>query len=135
MVEGEVVRVDTSLVTVPVSVRDRQGRYARGDAYLNELAMRTGGRLYRGNSVINVSQAFEWVAEGLRRQYSIGYYPKAAGKNGERRQIKVQVGRPELVVQARDSYVYTQKKAEEKEAGGAQPKGSDTQHQLLSGGR
>jgi VWFA-related protein len=83
--------------------------YARGDAYLNELASRTGGRMYRGNSVVNVSQAFEWVAEELRRQYSIGYYPKAAGKNGERRQIKVQVGRPELVVQARDSYVYSQK--------------------------
>jgi Ca-activated chloride channel family protein len=91
--------------------------YARGDAYLNELAQRTGGRMYRGNSVVNVSQAFEWVAEELRRQYSIGYYPKAAGKNGERRQIRVQVDQPNLAVQARDSYVYSQKKGDDKEAG------------------
>jgi VWFA-related protein len=91
--------------------------YARGDAYLNELAQRTGGRMYRGNSVVNISQAFEWVAEELRRQYSLGYYPKAAGKSGERRQVKVQVNQPNLAVQARDSYVYSQKKAEDKKGG------------------
>ena len=73
--------------------------------------------MYRGNSVVNVSQAFEWVAEELRRQYSIGYYPKAAGKNGERRQIRVEVNQPNLAVQARDSYVYSQKKGDDKEAG------------------
>src|SRR5215204_2098424 len=28
VVEGDVVRVETSLVTIPVSVRDRSGRYA-----------------------------------------------------------------------------------------------------------
>jgi VWFA-related protein len=99
--------------------------YARGDAYLTELAQRTGGRVYRGNSVINISQAFAWVAEELRRQYSLGYYPKSAGRVGERRQIKVQVDQPNLVVQARDGYVYSQKKAEEKLEGGSQPKERD----------
>lgn len=93
--------------------------YARGDAYLDELAQRTGGRVYRGNSVVNISQAFAWVAEELRRQYSLGYYPEASGRVGERRQIKVQVSQPNLVVQSRDGYVYSQKKAVEKEEGGA----------------
>lgn len=88
------------------------GDYARGEAYLTELAQRTGGRLYRGNSVINISQAFEWVADELRRQYSLGYYPKSSGREGQRRQIKVQVSQPNLVVQARDSYIYSQRKAE-----------------------
>jgi len=107
--------------------------YARGDAYLTELAQVTGGRMYRGNSVINISQAFAWVAEELRRQYSIGYYPKAVAQGGERRQIKVQVSQPELIVQARDSYVYSQKKSEEKETGGAQTKETETPRQRLSG--
>lgn len=107
--------------------------YARGDAYLNELAQVTGGRMYRGNSVINISQAFAWVAEELRRQYSIGYYPKAVAGGSERRRIKVQVSQPELIVQARDSYVYSQKKAEEKESGGAQTKETETPRQRLSG--
>jgi Ca-activated chloride channel homolog len=109
--------------------------YARGDAYLNELARASGGRMYRGNSYVNISQAFEWVAEELRRQYSLGYYPKAAGKSGERRQIRVQVNRPELAVQARDSYVYSQKKVEEKGAGGAQSKEQDAKRQQLGGSR
>ena len=104
-----------------------------GDAYMNELAQRTGGRMYRGNSVVNISQAFEWVAEELRRQYSLGYYPKAAGKGGERRQIRVEVSQPNLAVQARDSYVYSQKKSEDKQEGGAQPKDSDEQRRHLSG--
>jgi VWFA-related protein len=90
------------------------GDYARGEAYLIELAQRTGGRLYRGNSVVNISQAFAWVAEELRRQYSLGYYPKATGSEGQRRQIRVQVSQPNLVVQARDSYIYSQKKVEAK---------------------
>jgi VWFA-related protein len=110
------------------------GDYARADAYLNELALRTGGRLYRGNSVINISQSFAWVAEELRRQYSLGYYPKAAGKNGERRRIKVEVTRPELLVQARDSYVYSRQKSEENEAGGQPPpKESEKPRQRLDG--
>ncbi|MBV9928479.1 MAG: VWA domain-containing protein [Acidobacteria bacterium] len=108
--------------------------YARGDAYLGELALRTGGRVYRGSSVINISQAFAWVAEELRRQYSLGYYPKAAGREGRRR-LKVEVGRPELVVQARDGYVYTKKREETKEAGGASPKDADAQPRRLNGAR
>lgn len=109
--------------------------YARGEAYLNELAQRTGGRMYRGNSVVNISQAFAWVAEELRRQYSLGYYPKASGKNGERRQIKVEVNQPNLAVQARDSYVYAQKKAEEKETDGERSKEPASPRQRLNGRR
>ncbi|HWW74471.1 MAG TPA: VWA domain-containing protein [Pyrinomonadaceae bacterium] len=109
------------------------GDYERGDAYLNQLAMRTGGRMYRGNSFVNISQAFAWVAEELRRQYSLGYYPKSAGKNGERRQIKVQVAQPDLVVQSRDSYVY--RKADEKEAGGEPAAKPGSPPQRLNGTR
>lgn len=86
------------------------------DKYLQELAQKTGGRFYRGDSLANITQAFEWVAEELRRQYSLGYYPSQAAQDGQRRQIKVRVDRPTLVVLSRDSYVYTKKKADEKEA-------------------
>jgi hypothetical protein len=44
----------------------------------------------------------------LRRQYSLGYYPARQPRSGERRRIKVRVGRPDVVVQARDSYVFGQ---------------------------
>jgi VWFA-related protein len=77
--------------------------------YLFELARRTGGRLYNGGSLTGISQAFAQIAEELRRQYSLGYYPKQAGQTGQRRQIKVRVNQPNLVVLARDSYIYSPK--------------------------
>ncbi|HKR01309.1 MAG TPA: VWA domain-containing protein, partial [Pyrinomonadaceae bacterium] len=82
--------------------------YQRGRMYLSELAQRTGGRLYNGGSMLGVSQAFTQIAEELRRQYSLGYYPKSAGQEGQRRRIKVRVSQPNLVVLARDSYIYSQ---------------------------
>ncbi|HWT00893.1 MAG TPA: VWA domain-containing protein [Pyrinomonadaceae bacterium] len=83
--------------------------YQHGRMYLSELARVTGGRLYNGSSMLGLSQAFAHVAEELRRQYSLGYYPKRGGQAGQRRQIKVRVKHPNLVVRARDSYVYTPK--------------------------
>jgi Ca-activated chloride channel family protein len=83
----------------------------RGGAYLRELAQRTGGRFYNGDTLSGISQAFALIAEELRRQYSLGYYPRnSASATQQRRQIKVRVNQPNLVVTARDSYIYSQKK-------------------------
>lgn len=80
--------------------------YALGRSYLSELAAATGGRVYRPESTPGgLSAAFEGIAEELRSQYNIGYYPQTEGASGERRQIKVRVNRPNLVVRARDSYI------------------------------
>jgi hypothetical protein len=45
------------------------------------------------------------IAEELRRQYSLGYYPKEPTSAGQRREIRVRVSKPGLAVRARDSYV------------------------------
>lgn len=79
--------------------------YERANAYLQELALRTGARGYRADSTSNLSQAFALIAEELRRQYSLGYYPKTAAQPGQRRQIRVRVNQPGLIVRARDSYI------------------------------
>jgi hypothetical protein len=79
--------------------------YDRADAYLNDLAGKTGARLYRADDLRNLTQSFAYIAEELRRQYSLGYYPKQSAQAGQRRQIKVRVMRPNLVVRARDSYI------------------------------
>lgn len=86
--------------------------YRRADSYLHDLAQVTGGRFYRGDSLQNISESFAQIAEELRRQYSLGYYPKQSARQDQRRQIKVRVNQPGLVVQARDSYIYSQKNAD-----------------------
>jgi len=80
--------------------------YERGNAYLHDLARLTGARLYRADTTNDIAGAFSLVAEELRRQYSLGYYPKQQGQSGQRRRIKVRVMRPDLAVQARDSYIF-----------------------------
>ena len=84
------------------------GDYKRAVKYLHALSESTGGRFYSGDSIFGIGQAFTWIAEELGRQYSLGYYPNTPGKTGERRQVKVKVTEPELVVKSRDSYIYTE---------------------------
>jgi VWFA-related protein len=81
--------------------------------YLHELADTSGGQYFRGDTLSDVSSAFAEVAETLRRQYSLGYYPRPVGAAGQVRQVKVRVNQPNLVVKTRDSYIYA-KKAEAK---------------------
>ncbi|HEY9401898.1 MAG TPA: VWA domain-containing protein, partial [Pyrinomonadaceae bacterium] len=80
--------------------------YERGDAYLRDMARLSGARVYRAETTRDIEGAFSLVAEELRRQYSLGYYPKQQGQAGQRRHIKVRVTRPDLAVRARDSYIY-----------------------------
>jgi VWFA-related protein len=79
--------------------------YDRADKYLHALANETGGRLYQANDTTQLADSFSRIAEELRRQYSLGYYPKTENADDNaRREIKVRVKRPDLAVKARDSY-------------------------------
>jgi len=82
-----------------------KAEYDRADKYLHALADETGGRLYQANDTRQLADAFSRIAEELRRQYSIGYYPKSDNADDiARREIKVRVKRSDLAVKARDSY-------------------------------
>lgn len=80
--------------------------YALGKKYLEELAAYTGGGVFiPEKNPGGLQAAFEGIAEELRRQYNIAYYPENVGKVGQRKQIKVRVYRPNLIIRARDSYI------------------------------
>jgi Mg-chelatase subunit ChlD len=79
--------------------------YRRAAEYLGNLTSNTGGRLFHASKDGGLTQAFDRVAEELRRQYSLGYYPAIEGKTGERRRIKVKVNRQKTSVRARDGYI------------------------------
>jgi VWFA-related protein len=82
--------------------------YENGRLYMEALANNSGGRSFDAQSLYNVESAFSGIAEELRRQYSIGYYPDKVGQVGERRQIKIRVMRPAVVVRAKTSYIVGQ---------------------------
>lgn len=84
----------------------RKEDYERADQYLIAMAERTGGRLHKANDTTQLAQAFSSIAEELRRQYSLGYYPQnATAQSDARRQIKVSVDRSNVAVRARNSYL------------------------------
>lgn len=82
--------------------------YETGRRYLEAIAQKSGGRKFEAQSITNVSAAFSGIAEELRRQYSLGYYPVKVGTVGERKQIKVRVMRQGVVVRAKNSYIVGQ---------------------------
>lgn len=88
--------------------------YQKADQYLNEMANRTGGRLYQAGTIDNLTLAFSKIAAELREYYSLGFYPKADAKNGKKHKIKVRVNHDGAVVQARDSYVIGKKEKKNK---------------------
>lgn len=79
--------------------------YATGGTYLRALSDETGGRVYNADSLVDIKQSFDAIMDELGRQYSLGYYPKGQARAGEKRDIKVRVRVPNLVVKARESYI------------------------------
>lgn len=74
--------------------------------YLQALAAETGGRFYRADDLEMIKQSFAAVAEELRRQYSIGYYPKADSSRKGARTIRVEIDRPDAEVMMRKTSIY-----------------------------
>jgi VWFA-related protein len=92
------------------------GDYRRAVRYLHALSDTTAGRFYSGDSLFGIGQAFTWIAEELGRQYSLGYYPNTAGKDGERRLVKVKTTESDLVVKSRESYIYAESRKNAKDS-------------------
>jgi Ca-activated chloride channel family protein len=80
--------------------------YEQANRYLRDLAESTGARQFQADSMSNLTYAFGNIAEELRRQYSLGFYPKNQPQEGQRRQVRVRVNQPNLAVRTRDSYIF-----------------------------
>lgn len=78
--------------------------YRTADSYLNDLAARSGGEVYRADTLASLPDAFARIASELRNQYSLGYYPSNPSRRGKYRKIQVKVARKGAVVRARPGY-------------------------------
>jgi VWFA-related protein len=72
-------------------------------ALLLRLADESAGGLYR-SEVVDLKKTFARVADGLRHQYLLAFYPDPSRVDGMQHALKVTVARPDLVVRARSSY-------------------------------
>jgi VWFA-related protein len=69
-----------------------------------KLSEETGGRTIELSSEKNLMEAFDQISEELRSQYTVGYYPENAKKDGKFRKIRVATINKDYRVLARKGY-------------------------------
>ncbi|HMG35745.1 MAG TPA: VWA domain-containing protein [Blastocatellia bacterium] len=80
------------------------GLYDIARKELRSVAERTGGRVYPVKTLDELKEVYKQIADDLRSQYSLGYYPANSSRDGNWREIRVEVKRPGAIVQARSGY-------------------------------
>jgi len=103
----EAAQKSDSMVYV-ILIADRgfygMGGYS-GDREMKKLCEETGGRVIPvGNKQDKLKQAFDQIANELRSQYSIGYTPTNAKRDGSFRHVQVKTKDGNYRVQARAGY-------------------------------
>jgi len=87
-----------------------QGRSRRGDdgneaaeRFLEKLADVTGGRLFKQKEA-DLKDAFQQIADEMKRQYLVGFYPLEEDSTRAVHQVKVGVDRPGASVRSKSEY-------------------------------
>jgi VWFA-related protein len=70
----------------------------------HKIADATGGRVIEVSSEKHLQEAFDQISEELRSEYTLGYYPTNAARDGKFRKIKVETTDKDLKVLARKGY-------------------------------
>lgn len=86
------------------SKRELDHAYRTADEYLQQLAEMSGGIVERADKLGDLKPALGRIAEELRHQYLLGYYPSNRQKDERTRKISVRVTRPNVIVRARPAY-------------------------------
>jgi len=99
------------IIMYSVNVVDREfyrrqggGLGFSGDSALKKLSEESGGRVIRVDNPRDTALAFEQLSRELRTQYSLGYTPINAARDGSFRKIRVQIRNGDYKVQARRGY-------------------------------
>ncbi len=70
---------------------------------MRDLAEITSGRFY-ASEVTDLKKTFGLIAEELRHQYRLGFYPGEIQKDGSVHQLQVKVDASNVAVRARQQY-------------------------------
>lgn len=84
--------------------RDRQERRSEfAIEFLTRLSEVSAGRFYNSETA-DLWRTFSLIADELRNQYRLGFYPDALARDGSLHRLKVKLDKPEFVVRARTQY-------------------------------
>jgi VWFA-related protein len=78
--------------------------YGEANSYMRSLTSLTGGAVFEASTFDATRSAFAYIADELRNQYVVGYYPKNQKADGKFHKIKLEVSRKDVQVRARSGY-------------------------------
>lgn len=78
-----------------------------GEGDLRKMSNETGGHVFSVSNKHPLSETFKEIQDELRNQYSIGYVPTNANRDGSFRHIEIKVDNKDDRVQARSGYYAT----------------------------
>jgi VWFA-related protein len=99
----EVVGVTPRRPSAKIRSAEWDEREQNAAQYLRELSELSAGRFYESN-VTEFDNAFRQIADELRAQYLIGFYPDKSKLDGNPHTLEVQVQVPDVSVRCRKSY-------------------------------
>ncbi|HWP53148.1 MAG TPA: VWA domain-containing protein [Pyrinomonadaceae bacterium] len=82
----------------------RRGLGYDGHDLMEKLSEVTGGRFYEGETK-NLKETFALIAEELRHQYRLGFYPDELKRDGSVHALSVKVDLPDVSVRSRREYL------------------------------
>ena len=83
----------------------RMDRFSRARFVLNGLAQETGARAFFPTDPRDLNDVYGQIAEELTHQYTLGYVPTNARRDGAFRRVSAQiVDRPEMMARTRSGY-------------------------------
>jgi VWFA-related protein len=94
------VRMETGL---PGSSEAEQAR-ASADRFLDAVTRASGGRVVRAKMPDEIAAAFEGIADEVRQQLVLYYYPAGTPVKGGLHAIRVETKRPGVTIRARAGY-------------------------------
>jgi len=104
----EIQKTDTVIYTIGVLGQESKRSAKNAKKALMEIALASGGLAYFPENVEDVHSICEQVAHDIRHQYTLGYYPSNATKDGTFRSVHVDVipphGKGKLVARTRNGY-------------------------------
>ncbi len=80
-----------------------EAKNGRAMDYLEELSDASAGRFYRSD-LTDLKKTFSLIADELRHQYRLGFYPEDGKAPGSLHTIRVEVARADVAVRARKHY-------------------------------
>ena len=96
---------DATIYTIDMSSMETNGRErAQNQGILRNFAEKSGGKFVATPGGAALRQAFKGIVDELGTQYTLGYEPSNAKKDGKWRAIEIRVGRPNLTIRTRKGY-------------------------------